>query len=136
MSRIQMQLSRPTLLAFREYKRLIYGDSDINATNGYVLGVALKNILSEISSTDSIDNLDKIDNIPWVEISKAEIPNVTNSTDNEIVRTKTTLTMEKEVDDALVLLQNEFKNLFETSRIYKAFVVKMIMFAAIKKRIK
>jgi len=135
MSRIQMQLSRPTLLAFKEYKRLVYGDSEINATNGYVLGVALRGILEDISSTKTLDNLDSIDSIPWVNVAKDEVPNVTNSNDKDVVRTKTTLTMDKEINDALVVLQSEFKSIFGTQRIYKAFVVKMIMFASIKKLI-
>lgn len=133
--RLKIQLSRPTLLAFKEFKRLAYGDENLNATNGYVLGIALKELLPYISSTNNIENLDLVGQIKWKEISEKNIPNVTDSNDNEIVRTRTTLTIEYSVDSALSSLQNQFLQIFHAKRIYKAFVVKMVLFAAIDKRI-
>lgn len=131
MSRIKIQLSRPTLLAFKEFKKLTYNDGEINATNGYILGIALKEILPIISSTNELLNLDLIDSINWVSLSQKNIPNVTNSDDTEIVRTRTTLTVEKSIDDSMNIFQNEFLRIFDSKRIYRAFVVKMILFAAI-----
>lgn len=131
MSRIKIQLSRPTLLAFKEFKKLTYNDGEINATNGYVLGIALKEILPIISSTNELLNLDLIDSINWVSLSQKNIPNVTDSDDTEIVRTRTTLTVEKSIDDSMNIFQNEFLRIFDSKRIYRAFVVKMILFAAI-----
>ena len=133
--RLKIQLSRPTLLAFKEFKRLVYFDENLNATNGYILGIALKEILPIISSSNSIENLDQINHIDWIKLSKASIPNVTVSNDNKIVRTRTTLTIEQSVYDTLKELQNLFLDIFDTKRIYTSFVVKMILFAAITNRL-
>ena len=133
--RLKIQLSRPTLLAFKSFKSIVYGDENLNATNGYILGVALKELLPIISSTNDIENLDLVDKIEWKELLEKFIPNVTDSNDTETVRTRTTLTIEHSVYNALNVLQNQFLKIFDAQRIYRAFVVKMILFAAIDKRI-
>ena len=135
MTRVQMQLSRPTLLAFKEFKRLAYGDEELNATNGYIVGVALKELLPYISSEGNIENIDLVNQIDWETYDKEPLSNVTDSDDTDTVRTKTTLTLEHSVDNALNHLQKEFKEIFKVNRVYKAFVVKMILYAAIRKRI-
>lgn len=132
--RLKIQLSRPTLLAFKSFKSIVYGDENLNATNGYILGVALKELLPIISSTNDIENLDLVDRIEWKELLGKSILNVTDSDDKEIVRTRTTLTIESSVYNALNVLQNQFLTIFDTKRIYRAFVVKMVLFAAIDKR--
>lgn len=133
--RLKIQLSRPTLLAFKSFKSIAYGDENLNATNGYILGVALKELLPIISSTNDIENLDLVDRIEWKELLKKSILNVTDSDDTETVRTRTTLTIEHSVYNALNVLQNQFLTIFDAKRIYRAFVVKMVLFAAIDKRI-
>ena len=35
--RVKIKLSRHTVIAFQEFKKLLYGDPDMKVTNGYVL---------------------------------------------------------------------------------------------------
>ena len=89
-------------------------------------------------------DLSEIDNNGYIQLylakeqeenGKVTLGNVTDSDDTETVRTRTTLTIEHSVYNALNVLQNQFLTIFDAKRIYRAFVVKMVLFAAIDKRI-
>lgn len=120
--RIKMKLSRLTVLAFQEYKRLTYGDPNITVTNGYVLGSAFKYIQPDLIS------------INWEEINASHIPNVTDNVDKSIVGVDTTLNVDKSVSDGIDDLQRKFLTVFGTKRVYRAFVVKLVIYAAILKQ--
>ena len=116
-----MKLSRTTVLAFNEFKRLKYDDPNIRITNGYLLGVAYKSLIPVLSS------------IEWEQIVNEPIQNVTVNEDQTVEGVKTTLNLEQTVLDGIESLQKEFLTVFKAKRIHKAFVVKMVMLAAIKK---
>lgn len=117
--RVKIKLSRHTVIAFQEYKKLIYGDPDIKVTSGYVLGAAFKSLESSLSS------------IKWDEIDKSPIPNVSDNNDKSIVGVDTTLNIESSILKGIEKLQKDFLNIFKTKRIHKSYVVKLIMYAAI-----
>lgn len=115
--RIQMQLGRETMIAMNELKILLYGDEDIPVTQGYLFSKAFQRI--------------KDKKISWQKIAVGNIPNVTNNLNSEIVGVKTTLNLEKDVVEGITELQKVFKEVFSAKRIHKAFVVKLVLFAAI-----
>ncbi|GIO28063.1 hypothetical protein [Ornithinibacillus bavariensis] len=120
--RIKIKLSRSTVLAFQEYKRLTYGDPNITVTNGYVLGSAFKSIQPDLPS------------IKWEKVNASPIPNVTDNNDKSIVGVDTTLNIDKSVLDGIDELQRKFLAVFGTKRVYRAFVVKLVIYAAILKQ--
>lgn len=117
--RVKIKLSRHTVIAFQEFKKLTYGDPNIKVTNGYVLGVAVKSLKPYFPL------------INWKDVSDGSIPNVTDNNDNSIVGVDTTLNIETEILKEIEKLQKEFLNIFKTKRIHKSYVVKLIMYAAI-----
>ncbi|MDA2407151.1 hypothetical protein CN681_12895 [Bacillus toyonensis] len=117
--RVKIKLSRHTVIAFQEFKKLLYGDPDMKVTNGYVLGAAFKSLESSLSS------------INWEEIDKSPIPNVTDNNDKSIVGVDTTLNIESSILKGIEKLQKDFLNIFKAKRIHKSYVVKLIMYAAI-----
>lgn len=117
--RVQMKLSRTTVLAFNEFKRLVYGDPHITITNGYVLGVAYNSIKTKLSTFN------------WKDINEANIPNVTVNGDKNVEGVKTTLNIEQSIMKGVEELQKKLKEELGGKRIHRAFVVKLIMFAAI-----
>lgn len=120
--RIQMRLSRPTVVAIQEYKQIKFADPKAKITNGYLVGMAYKAIQND---------LDRID---WKAINSMDIPNVTiNYDDNSISDLQTALNLEKTVLDGIEILQNKFIDVFSTKRMFKPFVIKLILFAAILK---
>lgn len=120
--RIQMRLSRPTVVAIQEYKQIKFADPKAKITNGYLVGMAYKAIQND---------LDRID---WKEINSMGIPNVTiNYDDNSISDLQTALNLEKTVLDGIEILQSKFMDVFSTKRMFKPFVIKLILFAAILK---
>lgn len=119
--RIQMRLSRPTVVAIQEYKQIKFADPKAKVTNGYLLGMAYKAIQND---------LDRID---WQAINSMDIPNVTNNYDYSISDLQTALNLEAAVLDGIEKLQKNFMNCFTTKRMYKPFVIKLILFAAILK---
>lgn len=120
--RIQMRLSRPTVVAIQEYKQIKFADPKAKITNGYLVGMAYKAIHND---------LDRID---WKAINSMDIPNVTiNYDDNSISDLQTALNLEKTVLDGIEILQIKFMNVFSTKRMFKPFVIKLILFAAILK---
>lgn len=119
--RIQMRLSRPTVVAIQEYKQIKFADAKAKVTNGYLVGMAFKAIQND---------LDRID---WKAINK-DISNVTiNYDDNSISDLQTALNLEKTVLDGIEKLQIKFMDVFDTKRIFKPFAIKLILFAAILK---
>ena len=121
--RIQMRLSRPTVVAIQEYKQIKFADPKAKITNGYLVGMAYKAIQND---------LDRID---WKAINSMGISNVTiNYDDNSISDLQTALNLEEAVLNGIENLQNKFmNNVFQTKRMFKPFVIKLILFAAILK---
>lgn len=115
--RIQMQLGRDAMIAISELKVLLYGDEDIPVTQGYLFSKAYEKI--------------KDKRIRWQDIANADVPNVTNNSISEIQGVKTTLNLEKDLVEGITQLQKLFREEFSATRIHKAFVVKLVLFAAI-----
>ncbi|MED3629507.1 hypothetical protein P5643_01225 [Bacillus subtilis] len=120
--RLQMKLSRPAVLSFNEFKRIVYGDPNIKVTNGYVLGAAYNTLIPKLSTID------------WKQVDKKHIENVTNSNDKSISGVHTTLNIESSILNGIEKIQKDFLEIFNTKRIHKSFVVKLVMFAAILER--
>ena len=117
-----MRLSRPTVVAIQEYKQIKFADPKAKITNGYLVGMAFKAIQND---------LDRID---WKAINSMDISNVTiNYDDNSISDLQTALNLEATVLDGIEKLQIKFRDVFYTKRIFKPFVIKLILFAAILK---
>ena len=119
--RIQMRLSRPTVVAIQEYKQIKFADPNAKITNGYLVGMAYKAIQSD---------LDRID---WQAINSMDIPNVTKNYDESISDLQTALNLEATVLEGIEKLQNKFMSVFSTKKMFKPFVIKLILFAAILK---
>ena len=119
--RIQMRLSRPTVVAIQEYKQIKFADPKAKITNGYLVGMAYKAIQNDL------------DRINWQAIN-SDIPKFTiNYDDNSISDLQTALNLEATVLDGIEKLQIKFRDVFYTKRIFKPFVIKLILFAAILK---
>ena len=119
--RIQMRLSRPTVVAIQEYKQIKFADPKAKVTNGYLVGMAYKAIQND---------LDRID---WQANNSMDIPNVTKNYDDSISDLQTALNLEAAVLDGIEKLQNKFMSVFSTKKMFKPFVIKLILFAAILK---
>ena len=121
--RIQMRLSRPTVVAIQEYKQIKFADPKAKITNGYLVGMAYKAIQNDLNRID------------WKAINSMGISNVTiNYDDNSISDLQTALNLEEAVLNGIENLQNKFmNNVFQTKRMFKPFVIKLILFAAILK---
>lgn len=116
--RLKIRLNRLTILAFKEFKRLKYGDSEIPVSDSYVVTEAYKTILP------------KIEKIQWNEINKAIIPNVSDNNDFPVTSLPTTLSLESDILLGLRNLQRKMADVAQ-SRIFFSFVVKVVMYAAI-----
>lgn len=116
-----MRLSRPTVVAIQEYKQIKFADPNAKITNGYLVGMAYKAIQSD---------LDRID---WQAINSMDIPNVTKNYDESISDLQTALNLEATVLEGIEKLQNKFMSVFSTKKMFKPFVIKLILFAAILK---
>ena len=119
--RIQMRLSRPTVVAIQEYKQIKFADPKAKVTNGYLVGMAYKAIQND---------LDRID---WQAINSMDIPNVTKNYDDSISDVQTAINLEAAVVEGIEKLQNKFMSVFSTKKMFKPFVIKLILFAAILK---
>lgn len=117
--RLQMKLSKSTVIAFNEFKRQIYGDPNIKITNGYVVGAAYNMIKDELI------------NIDWEEVKNKESEIISESHDKSAKGVHTTLNIEISIVKGINKLQNAFLTEFTTTRIHRSFVVKLIMFAAL-----
>ncbi|NLZ76105.1 MAG: hypothetical protein GX914_06350 [Erysipelotrichia bacterium] len=117
--RIGIKLNRLTVIALKEFKVCMYGDSNIPVPDSFLIEEAYKKISS------------KIDSIDWVAINDKDtiIPNVTNS-DDPSTALRTTLAINIEILEDLKKLQNK---MIESagSRIFFSYVIKTIMFSAI-----
>lgn len=116
--RIKIRLNRLTVLSFKEFKKLKYGDSEIPVSDSYVVTEAYKMICP------------KIEKIRWGEIDKAIIPNVSNNRDFPVTSLPTTLSLESDVSLGLRNLQRKMVEVAQ-SRVFFSFVVKVVMYAAI-----
>lgn len=119
--RVQMRLSRPAVAAMMEYKRIKFADPHARVTNGYLVGMAYKTVQ---------ENLNRID---WMAVNMTEPPGVTGNYDESITDTQTALNLEITVLEGIEKLQKEFMNIFGTKRMFKPFVIKLLLFAAILK---
>lgn len=116
--RLKIRLNRLTILAFKEFKKLKYGDSEIPVSDSYVVTEAYKMILP------------KIEKIQWNKINKAIIPNVSDNTDFPVTSLPTTLSLESDILLGLRNLQRKMAEVAQ-SRIFFSFVVKVVMYAVI-----
>ncbi|MEK3873283.1 MULTISPECIES: hypothetical protein [Paenibacillus] len=119
--RIQMRLSRPTVVAMQEYKRIKFADPEAKVTNGYLIGMALKSIKNELPQID------------WIQINSVAIPNVTENNDKSLDSLQTALNIEAAILQDIEELQRIFMDVFKTKKMFKPFVIKLILFAAILK---
>ncbi|MBK5490915.1 hypothetical protein JFT95_26545 [Bacillus sp. TH17] len=117
--RVPMKLNRITVLALNKFKQIKYDDPDINVTTGHVLSVAYELIEPSIQEID------------WKTVNKMNIPNVTNNNDESIMKVNTTLNLAESVVKGIEALQQHFRKVYDTDRVFKTFVVKLILFAAI-----
>lgn len=124
-----MKLSRPTLVAFRIFKKLKFGNGDLGIPNGEVLGLAYESIKHKLSSIE-------LDNINQKELMLYSLVNTMEKDEQEkvekIVGIKTTLKLDEELLECIAVLQDKFKHILGTKRIYKPYVVKVIMLLAIE----
>ena len=74
-----------------------------------------------------------LDRIDWQAINSMDIPNVTKNYDDSISDLQTALNLEAAVLDGIEKLQNKFMSVFSTKKMFKPFVIKLILFAAILK---
>lgn len=118
--RVKMKFGKSTVIAFSEFKKQFYKDENIEITNGYILKVAY-NLLIE-------NELNKID---WVKVNKRDSEIVKRSNVESVEGVHTTLTIEPDILEGINKLQNDFLTEFKTTRVYRSFVVKLIMFAAL-----
>lgn len=112
-----MKLGRDTMIAMDELKRLLFDDPDIPITQGYLVGVAYNRVKNK--------------KIKWKDISKDDIPNVTNNTTSEIQGVQTTLNLENDTLKGIKELQKSFIYIFNAKRVHTSFVVKLVLFAAV-----
>ena len=117
--RIQMRLSRPAVVAMQEYKIIKFGDPNAKVTSGYLVGMAWKCIKPKLSQID------------WKKVNTIKIPNVTDNTDNSLEGLQTALNLEASVLQDIEELQRQFIGIFGTKKIFKPFVIKLILFAAL-----
>lgn len=119
--RIQMRLSRPTVAALLEYKQIKFDDPKAKITNGYLVGMAYKAIHGELGRID------------WKAVNSADIPHVTVDYDDAVTDLQTALNLEIAVLQGIESLQKTFMDVFSTKKMFKPFVIKLILFAAILK---
>lgn len=119
--KLQMQLSKFTVLVLRELKANYEKESEGVLT--YQYGGVIKKAWYSISDK-------KID---WEKLNESTLSYVFE--DKEAVSKatvfSTTLNLSTEVNQAILDLQEVFKSTFEAARIYKPFVVKLIVFAGL-----
>lgn len=116
--RIKIRLNRLTILAFKEFKRLKLGDSDIPVSDSYVVTEAYKLILP------------KVKYIKWDKVNKAVVHNVTDDKEFPVTSLPTTLSLEPDILFGLKNLQQKMIKEAQ-SRIFFSFVIKVVMYAAI-----
>lgn len=114
-----MRLSRPAVVAMQEYKIIKFGDPNAKVTSGYLVGMAWKCIKPKLSQID------------WKKVNTIKIPNVTDNTDNSLEGLQTALNLEASVLQDIEELQRQFIGIFGTKKIFKPFVIKLILFAAL-----
>lgn len=119
--RIQMKLGRATVVAIRRYKQLKFLDENARVSTGYLVGTAYRQIQGDLP------------NIDWVKLNSAFIPGVTDNADESIGSLQTALTMDAGVLEHIEELQKDLMAEFETKRMFKPFVIKLVLFAAILK---
>ncbi|MBU7542395.1 hypothetical protein KGP38_07260 [Lactococcus lactis] len=120
--RIQLKFGRDTMLALNELKILLFGDPNITVTQGYIVEQAYKLV-----------KIDKIENPKdfWLELSAIKLSNIIETDDETIQGVKTTLNLDSETIDGINKLQHDFLTYFNNKRIHRAYVIKLILFAAI-----
>ncbi len=122
--RIQMRLSRDTVLAMQQYKIIMFNDPYARVTLGYLVGMAYKEIENKINTID------------WKTLNTSNIIGVTGNNDENITGLQTALNLEQSVIYGIERLRKCFIDVFNTKRIYKPFVIKLILFAAISEKTK
>lgn len=116
-----MRLSRPAVVAMQEYKKIKFADPDAKVTNGYLIGMAFKSIKHELTQID------------WIKTNSITIPNVTENNDESLDSLQTALNIEASILQDIEELQRDFMIVFGTKKMFKPFVIKLILFAAILK---
>lgn len=119
--KIQMQLGRETVLAFRKFKEIQYNDPDIDASYGYVLNAAYNIVKSELEEID------------WLDVSKEPIEGVTRNGIATIGKVQTSMILDDDFVERLRGLQEYLSKTKNNTRIYLPYVVKLVVLSAILK---
>lgn len=119
--KIQMQLGRETVLAFRKFKHIQYNDPDIDASYGYVLDAAYNIVKNDLEEID------------WITVSKKSIDGITINGNPEIGKVQTTMILDDILVEKLKELQMFLSKSKDNTRIYLPYVVKLIVLSAILK---
>lgn len=110
---LQMKLSSIILKEFEDLEELWFGSSDTGVTRGYLIGRALDDLYQ------------KRDEVQWKDVNEYSISRYGEA--EGAIRTELILT--KEQIEQLTIMQEEFKLIFDTKKIYKPFVIKMLLSA-------
>ncbi|MBM7545035.1 hypothetical protein JOC59_001777 [Weissella beninensis] len=124
--RTRMRLSAESVLAIKELKRVLFGDTEAPVTVGYMIGRAYKIIEPKL---DSFEN-------EWLELSDIKVKDITGA--SEVLEgADTTVNLEKKVYEGISKLQIKFVSIFKGSkRVYRTFVVKLVLLAALQELLK
>lgn len=112
---LQMKLAGETLNACDLLTEAYAGDRNANLSRGFLVSKALEKFYPIA------------DNVNWIEINNSKIAGL--ETPRLGLQTALTLT-EKDVEN-LEILQNKFVKIFGTKRVYKPFVIKMLLCASL-----
>lgn len=117
MIKLQMKLSAETLGLLELYAEKLLSDAtSIGINKSYLFKRAIKEV--------------PVKNIDWKKVKNYNIGKVNNNYKKGL---QTAMILENQVVDELEYLREEFKKEFETQRIYRPFVIKLIVKAAIIK---
>ena len=114
-----MRLSRPAVVAMQVYKIIKFDDPNAKITSGYLVGMAWKSIKPNLSRID------------WQKVNTVQVPSVTDNNDPSLQGLQTALNLEAGVLQDIEQLQRDFIIIFGTKKIFKPFVIKLILFAVI-----
>lgn len=115
--RIQMNFSGEILNAFDLLRKQQYGDRNAKISKDYIVTKIVREIYPIF------------DQIDWREVYKANISEINEKRE----RLQTAITLEKEDVEKLYEMQPKFSGIAGTKRVFKPFVIKMLLFATILK---
>lgn len=113
--RTQMRLSQESECILRKEKEKYKGEEDISVTYGWLVNKITKDVFSK-----------DINRIDWYSVKTHQLKLVDEPKANDC-EYNTTLNLENTVLDNIHTMQILFKDIFDASRIHKAFVVRMVL---------